>query len=276
MSNPNLDVVTVIKPNSSLWPFTPKEFWRWRGAFYRLLLKDFQVRFRDTYLGYVWVILQPLITLAILSVLVHSRNFSPPGISSSLYVLSGLIFWFFIVNGFNHGCLSLINNAPLITQTNVKRVLFPLSAVTSKLFDLLIGIILLAFWILIDSRSAIHITSVFLVVDILGIFLTLMGLTMFFSAMSVQFKDLRHVIPFLSQMLFFVTPIFYLPPEGLMKWMVVCNPFTAFIMGIRDHIFGTSFISTTEYLSGFTASLIIFMVGGFVFKKCERNFADII
>lgn len=80
--------VTVIAPSSRLWPITPSEFWQWREAFYRLVIRDFQVRFRDTYLGYLWVIVQPLALLLVFSVFVRKEAFEGVGISSTAYILS--------------------------------------------------------------------------------------------------------------------------------------------------------------------------------------------
>lgn len=268
--------VTVIAPSSRLWPITPSEFWQWREAFYRLVIRDFQVRFRDTYLGYLWVIVQPLALLLVFSVFVRKEAFEGVGISSTAYILSGLVFWFFIVNSFNQACLSLVDNRTLVTQTNLKRSLFTLSAIGSKIFDLAIGVVFLMVWVMMDRSIHISVTSPLVLLDILGIFISLIGLGWFFSALCVQFKDVRFTIPFVSQLLFFATPIFYLVPEKPIKWVLFFNPFTAMILGVRDHMFGTNLISTQLYLQGWGVSILFFILGGLVFRKIEKNIADMI
>lgn len=276
MHSHNSDSVTVITPSKRLWPITPAELWDWREAFYRLVIRDFQVRFRDTYLGYLWVIIQPLALMLVFSVFIRKDAFEGLGISSTNYILSGLVFWFFIVNSFNQACLSLVDNRSLITQTNLKRALFTLSAIAAKVFDLIIGMIFLAVWILVDSAGSFTITTPLVLIDILGIFISLIGLGWFFAALCVQFKDIRFTVPFISQLLFFATPVFYVIPDKPIKWVLFLNPFTSFILGIRDHIFGTNLISTTQYLQGWGLSILFFILGGLVFRRCEKNFADMI
>lgn len=272
----NNDSITVITPSKSPWPITPSEFWRWREAFYRMVIRDYQVRFRDTYLGYVWVILQPLALLLVISTFIRKEPFEGLGISATNYVLSGLVFWFFIVNSFGQACLSLVDNRSLITQTKLKRAIIPLSSIVAKIFDLLIGILFLSVWILVDRSVSISPWAPMVLVDILGIFISLIGLSWFFSALCVQFKDIRYTISFISQVMFFATPIFYVVPEVSYKWVIYLNPFTTYILGIRDHIFGTSLINPEMYCRGFGLSILIFLIGGLVFRQCEKSFADMI
>jgi lipopolysaccharide transport system permease protein len=275
MSN-NSDSITVITPSKRLWPITPGEFWEWREAFYRLVIRDFQVRFRDTYLGYLWVIIQPMALMLVFSVFIRKDAFEGLGISSTNYILSGLVFWFFIVNSFNQACISLVDNRPLITQTSIKRSIITLSAIVAKIFDLIIGGIFLTIWILLDSSVTISVFAPLVFIDIIGIFITLIGLGWFFAALCVQFKDVRYIVPFISQLLFFATPVFYVVPDKPIKWILFLNPFTAFILGIRDHIFGTNLISTDQYLQGWGLCFAFFIFGGLVFRHCEKNFADMI
>ncbi|MCC7460811.1 MAG: ABC transporter permease [Proteobacteria bacterium] len=276
MQSPKSDLVTVITPSRRLWPITPSEFWHWREAFYRLVIRDFQVRFRDTYLGYLWVVVQPLALLLVFSVFIRKDAFEGIGISATTYILSGLVFWFFIVNSFNQACLSLVDNRSLVTQTNLKRALFTLSAIAAKVFDLAIGVVFLIVWVVVDRSIHISMATPLVLLDILGIFVSLIGMGWFFAALCVQFKDVRFTVPFISQLLFFATPVFYVVPDKPIKWVLFLNPFTAFILGIRDHLFGTNLISTQLYLQGWAISILFFVLGGLVFRKCEKNFADMI
>ena len=276
MQSPKSDSITVITPSQRLWPMTPAEFWQWREAFYRLVIRDFQVRFRDTYLGYLWVIIQPLALMLVFSVFIRKDAFEGVGISSTNYILSGLVFWFFIVNSFNQACLSLVDNRSLVMQTNLKRALFTLSAIAAKIFDLIIGVLFLLVWILVNSPGSFSAKSPLILLDIVGIFISLIGLGWFFAALCVQFKDVRFTIPFISQLLFFATPVFYVVPDKPIRWVLFLNPFTSFILGIRDHLFGTNLIPTELYLQGWAISLMFFVLGGLVFRRCEKNFADMI
>ncbi len=273
----NLDVVTVIEPNSSIWPLTPKEFWKWREAFHQLILKEFQVRFRDTYLGFAWVILQPLIVLGIFSVVLYGNtSFSSDQLPYSVYMLSGLVFWTFISNGFIQSSLSLLENRGLIVQTNLKRSLIPLSILSSKLIDLAVGIVFLLVWIACDTRVSLDSSSCLVLVDIFGMLLALIGITFAFSALCIQFKDIRYIIPFLAQVLFFATPILYTVPASPYTWMLYLNPFTTFVLSIRDHLFGTNYVTIQQYMLAYGFVSCLFVIGGVIFRKFERTIADVI
>ncbi len=277
MQNPNLDSITVVEPNSSLWPLTPKDFWKWREAFYRLICKEFQVRFRGTYLGYLWIILQPMMFLGVFSIVLSgNKNLGPADVPYSVYMLSGLVFWTFISNGFVQGSTSLLDSRALIIQTNLKRALIPLSILCSKLLDLFFGVLFLMIWIAFDARVSISPQVCLLLVDILGIVLVLTGMTFAFSALCIEFKDIRYIVPFLAQVLFFATPIFYAMPDSPKAWLLYLNPFTVFMLSVRDHVLGTNFVGSSEYASGFAIAVMIFFVGGMIFKKFEKNFADVI
>jgi lipopolysaccharide transport system permease protein len=274
--NQESEKITIIKPNSNRWPLTPGDFWRWKEAIYRLLIKDFLVRFKGTYLGFFWILIQPLCFLVVLSIFIKNEEFESINISTSNYVLSGLIFWFFITNSFNQTAMSLLDNRSLISQTNLKRAILPICAIFSKLIDLVIGIGFLLCWIMFDSIHLIKITSPLILLDILGILLTLVGLGWIFSVMCIRFKDVRHTIPFVSQLMFFATPIFYITPSINLKWVVMMNPFSYFILAVRDHLFGIDLISTQSYLVGWVLCLSLFLVGGLLFGKYEKNLADMI
>lgn len=271
------DVITVIEPNSSIWPLTPREFWQWREAFVRLTLKEYQIRFRETYLGFIWVLLQPVIALVLFSVVLFKKaNLGPTELPYTVYIFSGLIFWIYITNGFTQGSISLIESRSLIIQTNLKRVLIPLAMLTSKFMDLLIGALLLCIWIVFDSRVSMHPQSILVLLDILGIFITLAGVIFMTSSLCVEFKDIQYIVPFVGQILFFCTPIvYYLPPPDNF-WMLMINPFAVFILAARDHFFGTHFVTLNQYCFGFIISFLIFILGGLIFRKFERKFADTI
>lgn len=276
-SSDNTNNITVIQPNSTIWPLSLADLWKWREAFYRLILKEFQVRFQETYLGFIWVLLQPLLALAIfMVVLAGQQNLGTSDIPYSVYLLSGLIFWTFISNGFVQGGSSLYDNQRLIIQTNLKRSLIPLSVITSKLIDLTIGICFLLVWIAFDPRVSLSLRFFMLPLDIFGMFIALVGISFFFSALCINYKDIRYTMPFLAQVLFFATPILYVMPATKASWILYANPFTIFVLSVRDHLFGSHFVNTLDYLLGFVLVSIIFVIGGAVFRKFESSFADII
>ncbi len=223
----------------------------------------------------LWILIQPLCFLLVLSVFAKEEEFENLNISTSNYILSGLVFWFFIANAFNQGAMSLWDNRSLITQTNIKRAIIPVCAISSKLVDLVIGIIFLFCWVGFNSPASLKITAPLILLDATGIFITLIGLGWIFSILCVRFKDVKYMVPFISQLMFFATPLFYVASSTKLKWVVMLNPFACFILGARDHLFGLNLISSQSYLLGWVLSILIFFVSGFFFKRFEKNIADI-
>jgi len=275
MQDSKPEILTIIRSNQRRWPLTLSDFWRWKEAFYRLLIRDFLVRFKGTYLGMLWILIQPLCFLVVLSIFAKKEDFENLNISTSNYILSGLVFWFFIANGFNQGAMSLQDNRSLITQTNIKRAIIPVCAVFSKLIDLVIGIIFLFFWVGINAPHALKITSPLILLDALGVFITLISMGWIFSILCIRFKDVKYMVPFISQLMFFATPLFYVASSEKLKWVAMLNPFAYFIQGARDHLFGLNLITTQNYLLGWLLCLTLFFISGLFFKKFERNIADI-
>lgn len=276
--NDALSTTLRIEAGRSAWPLSPVSVWRYRYVFYRLLLRDFQVRYRQTVVGVGWAVMQPLITMLIFTfTLGHIAKFESGNMPYSIFCLAGLVLWTFFSNCLLHGGISVYENSNLIRQAYFPREFLPLTVCAVKLIDLAVGFALLLVWS--AYLHPIRWTPQLLLFPIylgLGIVMTV-GAVLFVSALCAQFPDVRYALPFLTQILFFATPIVYalgsIQTEKY-RWVLLINPLTAWIDSIRQILFG-HYTASLLFLGCFAAmSVGLLAIGCLYFRNVQRSFSD--
>lgn len=267
----------MIRPADSWLDFDWKELWNYRELLYFLTWRDIKVRYKQTIIGVLWAILQPVLTTAIFTVIFSQiARFESAKIPYSLYALSGLLLWLFVNNSITMASNSLISNTNLVTKIYFPRLLVPVAATLASLIDLALGFLLLVgmmifYGVVPDWR--------FLLVPVF-IFLTILlavSLGTLFSALNVRFRDVKFALPFFLQVWMFLSPIFYLSDILSEKWRFIFafNPLTGILDGFRGALFGTDF----DWLAISTAcasTVLLSVLALFVFKRMEDDFADLI
>lgn len=267
--------VAVIEPRRNL--LNIYELWQYRDLLYILTLKDIKVRYKQTILGVVWVILQPLLMMVVFTLFFGKLAKIPSdGIPYPLFAYAGLLPWTFFANALNTSSNSLVGNSALITKVYFPRMIIPLSAVCAGLFDFLIGFVML---ILLMIFYGVGFQWTFLALPFLTLLIALwtISLGMWTAALNVKFRDVRYALPFFIQLLLFVTPIIY-PLNFISEqwhWFLMVNPLTGIIEGYRSAIFGKPFDLTALFVSIFIIT-IVFLYSIYTFRQSERSFADII
>ncbi len=274
---PRHDEVTKIEPARWRGIFAWREFWNHRELLYFLTWRDVKVRYKQTAIGILWAILQPVLTTAIFTVIfsrfarLDSINFPYP-----LFALSGLLVWLFVNNSIASASGSLINNTNLVTKIYFPRLIVPTAATLSGLIDLVLGFVLLVGLMIyygVNPTWRILFAPLFVA---LAIALTI-GFGTLFSALNVRFRDVKFALPFFLQIWMFLSPIFY-PSESLPeKWrgLFALNPLTGILQGFRASLFGGDFdwfAIGISMISTFALAVVSF----FVFKRMEDDFADLI
>ncbi len=269
--------MTIIEA-ASPWRFINiKELWGARELIAILVARDLKVRYKQATLGVIWVLLQPLLVMLVLS-FVFSRIERIPsqGERYPLFFLSALVPWFFFSNVVAAVSNSLLASTNMLTKVYFPRLVIPLAVTGAYLLDLAIGVMLIfLFFAVYDVPMRWSMVYLFPILALLAILAFAVGT--FFSALIVRYRDIRFIVPILLQTLFFASPIFYslsmIPGEW--RWIFNLNPIAGVIEAIRASLFGTDF-NIQGILIAIVVSLVGLVISILLFRRMERNLADII
>lgn len=270
-------IKTIIKPSSGI-SLQLKELWQHRELLYFFAWRDIKVRYKQTTLGIIWALLQPL-GMMLLFVLVFSRSSiaSSTPIRYEIFVLSGLVLWNLFYNAVSQASESMITNSSIIKKIYFPRLVIPLAALCSSFVDFLIGLVMLLVFCLIFHQPVSISALIYFPLAILILLITSFGLGTLLGALNVKYRDFRYALPFFLQFLFFATQIIY--PASIiqnrwLQYLFAMNPVNTAIELFR-HPFGTAINENMVYM-GVASSLLMALAGLFYFKKTESYFADIV
>jgi lipopolysaccharide transport system permease protein len=254
-----------------------RDVWSHRELFYILAWRDVKVRYKQSALGVAWVILQPLLTMIIFTLLFGRLAKMPSeGKPYAIFSYAGLLPWTFFAEGVTGGSNSLINSSNLITKVYFPRLLIPAATVGACLVDFTIASLML-FVIMPLYHVGFHLTMLmFFPLAVLMAAVTA-SVAIFTSAMNVKYRDIRHALPFAVQLWMFLTPVIYpvsfLPAQW--RWLLKLNPLSGIIEGFRAAIFGGPFDWPGLAISAVTVAVLM-VVTCYAFRRMERHFADVI
>lgn len=269
----------IIKPKKDWQIIDLKELWKYRELFYIFSWRDIKVRYKQTILGILWVVFQPLVTMIIFTFFFGKMAKIPSGeLPYSLFVLCGLVFWTFFSGSLSHAADSLVANEGIIKKVYFPKVLLPLSSIITGFADFFINLILLLIFAIF---LGITVRPIGLIIFPLAIFLTSitsMGLGLILSSFNVKYRDVRYILPFFIQILLFVTPIIY--PLSIVsstnRIIMALNPMTSVVEAVRFVFSPTYMLKGELILASFISSVFIFIFGLWYFRKTEDFFADIV
>jgi lipopolysaccharide transport system permease protein len=253
------------------------ELWHYRELLYFLTLRDIKVRYKQTVMGLAWVIIQPLTTMLIFT-LVFNRfvRLDAGALPYPLFALSGLLLWLFFANAVTNSTHSLVSNTNLITKVYFPRMFIPAASVGAGLVDLAVAFLLLvALCIYYGVALTLNILLVPLFIMLMA--LLALGVGLLCAAMTVKYRDLRHALPFIIQLWMFASPVIY--PASVVpvqwKWLLLINPVAGIIEGFRASLTGHSFEWLQVSISAaITFALLVFSV--YIFRRFEDTFADVV
>tara|TARA_A100001037_G_scaffold289397_1_gene301069 strand:+ start:170 stop:997 length:828 start_codon:yes stop_codon:yes gene_type:complete len=268
---------TVIKRPSKFGILNISEIWLYKDLIYSLLIKDIKVRYAQSVLGIGWAVIQPLFFMVVFT-LIFSKlaKISTEGQPAQVFYYSALVPWTYFSSGLIDSTGSLIQNSGMMTKVYFPRIILPLVSVLSKLPDLIIASTIVAILMVWFSISpSIHIVLIPLLILIMILFS--FGLGAFFSALAIQYRDIKYGITFLTQILMFATPIAYptsLIPKHL-QWVYALNPMVGVIEGTRSCLLQTIALPLDLILIGLAVSIATSIIGIIYFNRCETTFADV-
>jgi lipopolysaccharide transport system permease protein len=268
--------VRVIEPSSGWVPIDWPELWSYRELLGFLIWRDAKVRYKQTVLGAAWAILQPLMTMLLFTVLFGRWAKMPSdGAPYSLFAFAGLIPWTFFANALGSSAGSLVGNTHLISKVYFPRVLISLSSLGTGLIDLLVALsVMLAMMAWRGTPVTWHLLA--LPPLILLTAAIAFGVGSGLSALNVMYRDIRYVVPFLTQLWMFASPVIYpmtLVPQRW-RWAFYLNPMAAAIDGFRAALLGTAFNPAAIGCSC-AVTLLILWAGLSYFRRIESRVADL-
>jgi lipopolysaccharide transport system permease protein len=256
-----------------------KELWSRLDLLVLLVKRSYKSRFQQTYIGYLWILFQPLIQMLIFYVLFGILIRVPVGnIPYQLFFLSGFVVWQLFSQVVNGSTYSLQENLSILTKVYFPRMLLPLSAMIVSLIDFFVNLGLLTFFVLINSAT-ISWRIVFIVPLVLFLLFFASGVGLWFGSLLVVYRDIRNVMTFILMMWMYITPVIYpstLVPEKY-QLILSLNPMTVFVNAFRWMVLGYGDLPTlTQFLISFSVSLIIWFTGAVIFRYMESKVADIL
>lgn len=268
-------IIEAGRTESEYW----KDLWRYRELFYFLAWRDILVRYKQTAIGIVWALIRPFVTMIVFTVVFGNLAKLPSeGVPYPILVFAAMLPWQFFASGLSECSSSLISNSNLIYKVYFPRLIVPASGVIVSFVDFLIsGMILLGLMAWYNFVPDWRILT--LPLFILIAFAAAMGGGLWLAALSVEYRDFRHLVPFIVQFGTYVSPVGFSSSIVPEKWRLLysLNPMVGVIDGFRWAIIGGE---SKIYWPGFTLSLglvvLLFASGIWFFRKMERKFADVI
>ncbi|HPA80829.1 MAG TPA: ABC transporter permease [Thermoanaerobaculales bacterium] len=280
----NAPATVVIEPSRALAGLGLAEIWAYRELLYFLVWRDIKVRYKQTVLGAIWAILQPLLT-AVVFTLFFGRLAGIPsdGLPYPVFSYAGLLVWTFFAQAVTQAAVSLVSSANLISKVYFPRALVPMASIFGGLVDLaiafpLLGVFMLAYHVPVAATFGLF--PVFLVLAVA----TALGVGLWLSAITLEYRDVRYVVPFIVQLWLFVSPVIYpsstvvprLRALGLPDWLLGLNPMAGVVEGFRWSLLGTPSPPLGVMVGSAVVSVLVLISGALYFHRVERSFADVI
>jgi len=272
----------VIQPSRGWTALQLRQVWVYRELLYFMVWRDIKVRYKQTALGVLWIILQPVISMLVFSGIFGALLQVPSGnIPYPLFTFAALLPWNYFAGSLTRSSNSLVNNTNLITKVYFPRLLIPLAGVLSGLVDFAVGFaILLILMVLYGMPFTLN--MVLLPVFLLLAMLTALGFGLWFAAFNVRYRDVMYLVPFLVQIWMYVTPVIYgidLIPVRFQA-LIWLNPMTLVVEGFRWSLFGAGSSAaqapTWIYALSLVVIAVVLVTGLMFFRRTERTFADIV
>jgi homopolymeric O-antigen transport system permease protein len=276
--------VVLIEASRGWTTLQLRELWAYRELLYFLIWRDVKVRYKQTALGAAWAVLQPLATMVVFTVFFgHLAQVGSDGLPYPLFSYAGLLPWTFFAQALSQSSDSLVGSSNLITKVYFPRLVIPVSSALAPAVDFGVALVVLVGMMAFYGVSpTIHI--LYFPLLLLLAFATALGVGMWLSALNVQYRDVRYVIPFLVQIWLFVTPVIYpgrrvteyLAAHGFPAWIYGLNPMAGVVEGFRWSLLGSGPGPGPLIVASAGVAALLLASGAFYFRRMERTFADVV
>ncbi|MFN5183749.1 MAG: ABC transporter permease [Bacteroidota bacterium] len=253
------------------------ELWKYRELLYFFVWRDLKIKYKQTFLGVLWVVLQPLMLMLIFTFVLGARLENSIGkIGYPVFFMSGFILWNFFSSGLTNAGNGMVSNAGIIKKIYFPRLIIPVSSVLSATIDLFVGFLLYIIILIFYKPDFNVFNFIYLPLSIILTFSASLGLGIIISSLNIKYRDFRYLLPFLIQFLLFVSPVIYVLSfdSVYLNFLVSLNPMYAPIELFRSHLANYQpdiyLISISVFVN-----LVFCFFGIFYFRKTESYFADL-
>ncbi len=269
----------IIQPVKGWVNLNLRDLWIYRELVYFLTWRDLKVRYKQSVLGVLWAIIKPFMTMIVFTIFFGTLAKLPSdGVPYPIWSYTGLLPWEFFAAALSVSARSMLTSGSMVSKIYFPRIIVPLSSVFANLVDFLI-----AFVILIGMMLFYHITPtinmIWLPAFLLLAVITALGVGLWFSALLVMYRDINYMLPFITQLWMFISPVVYASSTIPEKWRVLysLNPMAGVVEGFRWAMLGTQqSISPLMIAISSGIAILLFVSGLFFFRRMERVFADMI
>jgi lipopolysaccharide transport system permease protein len=267
---------TLITPPRRLsWPVG--ELWEFRDLVYFLTKRELQIRYKQSFFGVGWAVMQPLALAFIFALVFGTFLHADYGIPTAVFVVAGIVPWLFTGQAVQMGANSLVLDSDLISKVYFPRLALPIAKALSLVIDLVISfaiVIVVALIYGVGIASTIYLVPAFLLLSVVTTF----ALASLLAAINVKYRDVQLVTPMVVQVLFFLTPVVYPATfvPGDWKYLYAVNPLSSAIEGIRWAMFDTTAPSWGVVGISVASALLLLLTAMTYFQRTERYFADVV
>jgi lipopolysaccharide transport system permease protein len=253
-------------------------FWPYREVFYFLAWRDIKIRYRQTVLGAIWAVVQPLLTALVFTILFGRVGRVPSdGMPYALFSYTALLAWIYISSSVGSAAASLVGNSELIRKVYFPRAIIPAASVLAGLVDLAIAVLILLA-MMVHYRIRPSMGLLLWPVVILELVVLTLGISLILAALNVKYRDVKHALPFAIQLWLFLSPIIYpvsMIPSRFRGWLAL-NPLTGIVEALRASVSPAKPMDWSLLGTSAGITLVLFLVGAAYFRSTERAFADVI
>ena len=267
-----------IKPSRGWAPLNLHDLWEYRELMYFFAWRDIKVRYKQTVLGAAWAIIQPFFTMVVFSIFFGRLAKIPSdGLPYPIFSFAALVPWMFFANGLSESSSSLVAGANLIKKIYFPRLVVPIAAILSGVVDFALSFLVLigmmCYFGIVPTSNVVWLPA-FLLLSLAAS----LGVGLWLSALNIQFRDVRYLIPFIVQFWMFSTPIAYSSSLLSQPWRTVygLNPMVSVVDGFRWALLGTPAVPLSALAASSLAALAVLVSGMFYFRRMERRFADLV
>jgi lipopolysaccharide transport system permease protein len=273
------DSFVEIRPSRGIAKLGLSELWRYRDLAYFFVWRDIKVRYKQTIFGGAWAIIQPLILMVVFTFVFGTvlNVETPPGVPKPLFYYTGLVPWTLFSAAFGGASTSLTGNSSLVSKVYFPRLILPISAMGSSLLDFVIA---LSFVFVMMFAYGIGVSwhALWLPLFTLMALLTALTIGLLISALNARYRDVNYAVPYVLQVLLFVTPLMYSStqiPESV-RWLYFLNPMAVVVEGFRWALIDAAPPPGPMTLVSAAIMMLLLVAGLYYFRNAERTIADVI
>jgi lipopolysaccharide transport system permease protein len=272
--------VLRIEPSRGWVSLKLRELWEHRELLYFLTWRDIKVRYKQSVLGAAWAIIQPFMAMVVFTIFFGKlANLGPEGIPYPIWNYAAMVPWTYFAFGLAQSSNSLVGSSALLKKIYFPRLVVPIASTLSGLVDFFIAMLVLIPMMIVYGYWP-TLNVVWLPAFILLAFVSALGVGLWLSALNVQFRDVKHTVPFLVQIWFFLTPVVYSASDKITDpvWLSIysLNPMVGVVEGFRWALLGMDTKPGPIILASALGSVTVFMGGLFYFRRMEKTFADVV